>query len=112
MPDLDSIRWELPAVRDFGDRVRASDVSGPWIAEDVWHRERRTWTLTASLLTTEEADDLRSVFESTRGGAGSTFLTPPGEASQVEVEFVEDKLTVERVGGDAWRASVVVREVV
>ena len=110
--DLDAIQWELPATREYGERVRATELPGPWLAEDVWTRDKRTWTLEASMMPTSEADDLRTVFDACRGGAGSTFVTPPGEVSQVEVEFVDDTLTVERVGGDVWRATVRVREVV
>lgn len=111
MPDLDDIQWELAPETDPGVGLGEEPDDGPQHVELREPVDRRTFTLVASMMPTTERDALVSVFESCRGRAGTTMLTPPGESDQVEVEFLEDALEVTFVGADTWQARVRVREV-
>lgn len=111
MPDLDDITWAFPAGGSRYAGLRSNDDDmGPFVRDTLHSTTRREFALVAPLATAAEATTLRGLWVSTRGGAGTTTLTPPGGGSPLTVEFIGPP-TVVMESHDQYRLTVTVREV-
>lgn len=110
MPTLDDVVWESFDESPSWD-VSETEPDGWQGAETLRGARRREFRLVNRSMTTVEATTLRSIWDTARGPAGTTTVTPPGEVSSVTVEFVSDRLRLSRATGNTWTADIAVREV-
>jgi len=108
---LDQITWKLEPETEHDWGTIEEVGSGPNHVDRLQPVERRTWVLSADMMTDAEKALLETEWDNANGGAGSTLLTPPEGGAQVSVEFLEDALRYGYEAPDVWRINVKVREI-